>query len=370
MAKGTWIHRFEASLQPEIKAVTLPIRIGINGFGRIGRTVARLVLDDSRLALVNINDIADDVENLVYLYNYDSTHGSPRLAARSTGNNTISFGGREPCKVFSEQSIEAVDWEDIDVLIDASGVYDNIKRSRNIIKRGSCSKVLLTNAPVSRDVDLHMIYGVNQQSYEPSIHHVIACNICDANALALPLFWIAEHFGISQGFITTLHPWLSYQNLVDSPIASQSNPGHFWKDYSLGRSSINTLIPKNTTACDALSLVMPKISSKLEAVSFRTPTSIVSSADITLLLEAEFSTEGIQEFLLAKSESGPHQVIRCNSEPLVGIDYIGSSSSAIIDLQWIKKKDKLLKLILWYDNEWGYSSRVKDAALMVGGNCK
>ena len=350
--------------------VAPPIRIGINGFGRIGRTITRLILDDSRLSLVNINDIANDVENLVYLYNYDSTHGSPDLKARSSGNRTISFGGKKPCKVFSERSIEAPNWEDLDVLIDASGVFENIKKSKRIIDRGACAKVLLTNAPTSSDVDLHMIFGVNQQSYDSSIHHVIACNICDANALALPLSWIEEGFGIKQGFITTLHPWLSYQNLVDSPIASQSNPGHFWKDYSLGRSSINTLIPKNTTARDALGLVLPEISSKLEAISFRTPTSIVSSADITILLESEFSEEGIKEFLLAKAESYTHPIIRCNSEPLVGIDYIGSSSSAVLDLQWVRKKGDLLKLILWYDNEWGYSCRVKDTALMIGGESK
>lgn len=342
-----------------------PIRVGICGFGRIGRTVARIIADRPDMELVAINDITEDVANLAYLYNYDSTYGAPtRKASTDSSRRAIQIGDRL-IDVFCERDVAAVDWRGagVDVLVDASGVRENVAKASSLVAHGQVKKVIVTHSP-NIGIDRYIILGVNDDSYDPAKDHVISSSICDANAIAHPLLALEQAFGIEDGFVTTLHPWLSYQNLVDAPLASQSNPGHFWKDYSLGRASVGAIIPKDTTAVSALAVVLPEIAQKIGAFSYRIPTPTVASADITLRLRQDVSHDEVVSVLKGMVERCPH--LGLNAEALISVDYERCPSSAVLDLQWVKLMgDRLVKIVLWYDNEWGYSSRVADMVRFV-----
>lgn len=342
------------------------IRVGINGFGRIGRTVARQVVANPQLRLVAVNDYAEDLGNLAYLYNYDSTYGrAPSRAAvlNETSKSFVLDGHSVSC--FREFDVVNTQWESagVDVLVEATGVSSNVDGSHVLVRDERVRKVIVTHCP-SVPVDIHLLVGVNEAEYDPLVHHVIASGICDANAIVHPIVHLDDCFGIESGFVTTLHPWLSYQNLVDAPTVMQNSPGHFWTDYALGRSSVSTLIPKETTAVSALSPVIPELASKLEAFSFRVPTSIVSTADLTIRLSTEPSIDLVR--LALEDLCATSRVVEANYESLVGVDYRGSTASATIDMQWLKVSGDMLKLIVWYDNEWGYSARVVDLVERVG----
>lgn len=334
------------------------IKIGINGFGRIGRILCRIASQSKNLRIVHINDIVEDVNNLAYLYNYDSTYNSPQDKASISHDRDKLVISDHAIRVTKHKVISDVDWQDADIVVDSSGVERNVREASRVAQEHEVSAVIVTHSPKS-NIDKYIIFGLNERTLTAE-DRVVSSSICDANAIAHPLKLIHDAYGIASGFVTTLHPWLSYQNLVDAPLASQSNPGHFWKDYSLGRSSTDTLIPKDTTAVTALQPILPNIADRLGAFSYRTPTAIVSSADITLRLQERVDEKSVLE--LFHQNYRDSKIIALNQESLVGVDYKGSTQSAIIDLQWIKVKDDLLKIILWYDNEWGYCSRVADLA--------
>jgi len=341
------------------------IRLGINGFGRIGRCVARLAAQSDEFEIAAVNDLAADVANLAYLYNYDSTYGRPRQRAEADPvRSAVTFGaGMIP--FFHQASSVEVPWSDsgIDVLVDATGVADNIAANRKLVDAGTIKYVILTHAPES-GADRHIIMGVNDGDFAPERDRVISASICDANAIAHPLRALEKRFGIESGFVTTLHPWLSYQNLVDAPVAWQSRPGLFWADFSLGRMSTGTLIPKGTTAVSVLRPVLPETAAKLAGFSYRTPTHIVCSADITLRLSSETTGEELTDFLVRHFEGSPY--VGINFESLVGIDYLGDSRSAVIDAQWLQVlQGNMVRIVLWYDNEFAYGNRVLDIARLV-----
>ena len=212
------------------------LKVGINGFGRIGRAIFRINHERSRFQVVCINDIDPNSENHAYLLKFDSVYG--RFSVRASGNNEyahMTVDG-EQIKLYSYQDCLEVPWSDhqVDVVIDASGVYENVLSGRNLVSGGSTvSKVVVTHSPRT-GVDQTLVMGLNEASYDPNSHHVLSTSICDANACGPILSILDREFGIAHGFITTLHPWLSYQNLVDGSVRSVSNPGHFWEDFSLG----------------------------------------------------------------------------------------------------------------------------------------
>lgn len=222
---------------------------------------------------------------------------------------------------------------------------------------------MVTHSP-SEGVDKYIILGVNDDGYDPTRDHIVSNTICDANAIAHPLAALEREFGIENGFVTTLHPWLSYQNLVDGPVPLQLVPGRYFNDYALGRTSTGTLIPKTTTAVEALRPVMPAIEAKLSGLSFRVPTQIVSTADITLKLKQTLNDDELAEFFRTCYQNSPY--VQINTDPLVGMDYLASPYSAVLDAQWSKSLENgMIKIVLWYDNEWGYSCRVVDMIRMM-----
>lgn len=342
------------------------MNVGINGFGRIGRAVARIIQQDDSVRLVAVNDIDHNIENHAYLFEYDTTYGQYDGNV-SVGEETVTIDDNS-VRFYEEKEIVDVPWEDhdIDVVIGASGVQKNVLRSHELIEEDRVSKVVITHEP-DEGLDQTVIFGVNEGSYNPDKHHVVGSSICDANALAPAINLLDQEFGIEQGFVTTLHPWLSYQNLVDGSVRSVSSPGHFWDDFQLGRASDKNLIPKDTTAVNAIGAVRPEIPRKVQAMSFRIPTAIVSTSDVTLRLKDETTTEEVNQ--LFEQMAGESRVFGYNEKPLVSSDFKGIEQSLVYDARWGNvQQGTNLHMILWYDNEWGYSERVVDLTKFVGAD--
>lgn len=335
------------------------LRVGINGFGRIGRAVCRLLLEQGVHSVVHVNDLNTDEENLAYLLKYDTIYG--RL------KNVISAKAKEirfdeqRIRVTHSSDISEVDWASskVDVVVEATGVYKNEVQAKKLRHDGL--HVLITH--VAPSADFSLIFGVTDRSFDPGRHKVVSTGICDANACAPVLKALDDAFGVMSGFITTLHPWLSYQNLMDGPPRSQSYPGATYSHYPLGRSSIGTLIPKPTTVVSACARVLPKVMKNIQCFSYRVPTSIVSTADLTLQFRRSVTKESIiKTFRDVKKRYPTVPLLRITDEPLISADYLADPHSAIIDTRWIMvNQGRSAKIVLWYDNEWGYSSRVVDA---------
>ena len=341
-------------------------KIGINGFGRIGRSIFKIIMQHNYFDIVAVNDIDPDLKNLIYLLKYDTTYGNYSKEVEyideenfSVDNNIVKYSAKD--------YIENVDWNGAEIIICATGIEKNIVGARNLLNNGIVEKVVITHA--SSLVDQTIVMGVNENDYLGDKHNLVSSSICDANAVAQVLRHVDDQWGIKNCFFTTLHPWLSYQNLVDGGLGSISSPGHFWKDYALGRSATESMIPKPTTAAKAVLDVIPKLRGKIDALSFRTPTAIVSSSDMTITCNTNIQAEEVERYFLEATKNNSYMAF--NKESLVSIDYKQTEHSAIIDGQWIKVlDDNILKLIVWYDNEWGYSARAIDVArLLVGELC-
>lgn len=340
------------------------MRLAINGFGRIGRTLARINLSRATFELTAVNDINPHLGNHAYLLRYDSNYGR---ACKTISHNKDCLIVDDKEVTFSCVSkIDQAPWEegDVDVLIDSSGVADNVAGARNLIERGIIKCAVITHC--SKEVDREIILGVNDTEISQT-DQLLSSSICDSNAIAHPLKWLNDEYGIESGSVTTLHPWLSYQNLVDGPSKSQSNPGFIWPDYALGRASIGALIPKNTTAMDPIYNLLPHLKDKFVTFSYRVPTSVVGSADISLTLSRFPGEKQIRDFIIEKCEQSRY--VNCNLESRVSYDYLQEDASAYIDMQWFKCAGQMLKLILWYDNEWGYSCRALELAEMLLKTC-
>ncbi len=344
------------------------IKVGINGFGRIGRAIFRINAQNPRFRVVAINDLDPNLENHAYLLKYDSIYGRFRgIVDTDNERNKMIVDDRE-IAFTSEARVQDVPWQEsgVDIVIEASGVKENVLAGHELIEKG-IRKMIVTHAP-SEGVDKTIIFGVNEDKYKDSQHHVIAASICDANAIAPVLRVINEEFGVTGGFVTTLHPWLPYQNLTDGSVRSISNPGHFWTDFALGRASTMSLIPKQTTAMKAVRQVLPVIGNSIEALSFRVPTAIVSSSDMTISLGKQVTAEEINA-VLEKTHRNHGRVFGYQTEDLVSIDHLAIEQSVVVDSRWTAvTAGGLCKLVLWYDNEWGFSNRVVDMVDLIEKN--
>jgi len=330
-------------------------RIAINGFGRIGRTIARINAISNNFDLVLINDKNSDIENLSYLFKYDSTFG--KFEGEVANSKSKLFINHSEINYSSFENLNEINFEKfkVDILIDSSGIFGNAKKSRELISKRVIKKCIITHSNSEADIDIVM--GVNDNLINEN-HKVLSSSICDANAIAHVLNWIDKEYGIKDGSLTTLHPWLSYQNLVDAPAMSQSISGNVWPDYALGRSSVGSVIPKNTTAMTAVENILPNLKNRILSFSYRIPTALVATSDITLNLNSQVDSKSLIAFLEQMCLDSPY--VEMNSESLISLDYEKNYASAIIDKQWVKSVNNVVKLILWYDNEWAYSARVLD----------
>ena len=330
------------------------VRLGINGLGRIGRCILRIALANRNIIVEHINDINPNIHNIAYLIKHDSTYG-PFNGSIKINDNILEINGSK-ITYSNNKNIEKVDWskKKINILVDSSGDKKNLINSQKL--KNVVDHIVFTNSPEKKYVNKTLIFGVNENDFKKSEDFLISSSICDATAIAPVLKIIDLNFDISEGFLTTLHPWLSYQNLLDGPSKSYALPGNIMDNFALGRASINSLIPKNTSAMKATCEVLPSLKGKFLSNSYRVPTSIVSSADITLKVKKNINYEKIFNVLNKVNK----KILRLNNDPLISTDFIKCSNSSIFDLRFLKTMKGYLKFILWYDNEWGYSSRVID----------
>jgi len=340
------------------------LRIGINGFGRIGRAVYRINNLNNIFDIVAINDINPDNLNIAYLLEYDTTYG--RFESEVKADNNFIYHDNEKIKVYHEKNILDVPWDnhEIDIVIESSGIKNNLNAIKNITIDLKVKHFIVTHA-ASEGVKT-IIFGVNENEFIPAEHRILSSSICDTISLSPIIKILNQNNNIISGFLTTLHPYLGYQNLLDGPSASWSQPGDIDSHYSLGRSTINNLMVKSTSAVLAAENVFDGISNIIESFSYRVPTSIVSSAVLIVQLDKEVDELEIKEKFYEFESNQNYNIIKNSIKPLVSMDYAKEDYSVIIDQRWTKVENKnLLKLVYWYDNEWGYSNRVVDLVKLI-----
>lgn len=332
------------------------IKVGINGFGRIGRTLFRINILNKLFDIVAINDINDDVENLAYQLKYDSTHGVLSDHEIKVVQNRILFDGHK-IDVFTKENIYDVPWNDLDVdiVVGCTGLLKNVEGAKKCLG-DSVKKVVFSDSP--ENVDFTFIMGVNQERYLPRKHNLISGSICDVVGVAPLLKHIDSAYGIKSGFLLTLHPWLVYQNILDG----KPNPSVI-KDpngtsYAVGRASAMSLIPKNTSLVGALERAMPEIKGKFKAMSYRVPTDVVASLHAILIVDKNITRKEVIEYC---NSINNEPYFEYTEESMVSIDYKHHKSSCVVDGKWIEVIDSnILRMVTWYDNEWGYTSRLAE----------
>lgn len=323
------------------------IKIAINGFGRIGRTVFRYAHQDSNLEIVAINDLTD-AKMLAHLLKYDSVHGMFQAEVQAEGSSLIVDGKR--IQITAEKDPALLPWGKmgVDVVVESTGRFTNRKDAAKHLEAGA--KKVIISAPAT-DEDITIVMGVNEDQYDPSKDHVISNASCTTNCLAPFAKVINDHFGIQSGMMTTVHSYTNDQQILDLP----------HKDYRRARSAAENIIPTSTGAAKAVSLVLPELKGKLNGLAMRVPTPNVSLVDLVVVLEKETTAEEINATLKAAAEGQLKGILGYSELPLVSRDYNGSTVSSTIDaLCTMVMDDNLVKIVSWYDNEAGYSHRVVD----------
>jgi len=325
-------------------------RVGINGFGRIGRQSLKAMLErhPDDLEVVAVNDLAPTATN-AHLFKYDSTYG--RFDGEvSSGEGVIRIDGRE-IRTFSEKDPAALPWGDLEVaiVVESTGVFTDATRAAAHREAGA-RKVIIT-APATNE-DVTIVLGVNEGTYDPEKHNVVSNASCTTNGLALPAKVILDAFGIERGLMTTIH---SYTN--DQPVLDVVH-----KDLRRARSAGQNIIPTTTGAAKAMALVIPELKGKFDGFSLRVPTPTVSVNDLVVITSKPVTRDAANDAFKAAAASGPMKgLLGIIEEPLVSMDFKGDERSSIVDgLSTMVSGDNLLKVIAWYDNEWGYSCRVAD----------
>ncbi|MCI8461866.1 MAG: hypothetical protein HFG25_02785 [Lachnospiraceae bacterium] len=333
-------------------------KILINGFGRIGRCVFRNVWERGDAECIFINEPGMTVGNIMYLMKFDSIYGrfpgdieqcGEKRIRVSDCNKKWEVGIGNSKELYTEGGI----WDGIRIVVDATGNDMCAARAWDYIEKG-VEHVVVTNTFYG--ADFTYVMGHNEKELCAEKHKVISTSICDANAV-IPLFSkLISEIGVDFCFVTTLHPWLSYQNLMDAPVRMQRKSGESYSYFPLGRASVNTLIPKSTTLGPVLEFMFPILKNKLSYFSYRTPTQMVASAEMSFVLSRAVKKEEMIELL----ERCDRNVVNLNREDIISIDCEKQPYSSIVDMRWLDIQGKYLKLVTWYDNEWGYCSRVTD----------
>jgi glyceraldehyde 3-phosphate dehydrogenase len=327
-------------------------KVGINGFGRIGRLVARASLNHPEVQIVAINDPFIDLEYMVYMFKYDSTHGQFKGEV-SHKNGKLVINGHE-ITVFNKREIKDIGWKDTgaEYIVESTGVFLGVEQCKAHLEAGG-KKVIVT-AP-SPDAPM-FVMGVNADKYDPSLH-IISNASCTTNCLAPLAKVIHEKFGIVEGLMTTVHATTATQKTVDGPSG---------KDWRSGRGAAQNIIPASTGAAKAVGKVLPSLNGKLTGMSFRVPTPDVSVVDLTCRLEKAATYEDICNAIKAASEGELKGILGYTHDEVVSTDFLGDTRSSIFDAKaGISLNNNFVKLISWYDNEWGYSHRVVDLLIHV-----
>ena len=325
----------------------MAIKVGINGFGRIGRNIMRTALNDKDIQFVAVNDITD-AKTLAHLLKYDSVLGNLSNTITHT-NDTISVDGKS-FKVFKTKDPSELDWASVgaDIVVESTGLFTKGPDARKHI-RGPVKKVIIS-APAT-DPDATFVLGVNDKKYDPAKHHVVSNASCTTNCLAPVAKVLHDTFGIVCGTMTTIHSYTNDQKLLDLP----------HKDLRRARAAALSMIPSTTGAAKALRLVIPELDGKLDGYSMRVPTPNVSVVDLTVFVEKPATKETVNTALKAAANGAMRGILAYTEEELVSADFKGNSNSSIVDADYTKVVgDKCVKVLSWYDNEWAYSCRVRD----------
>jgi len=325
----------------------MPVKVGINGFGRIGRNIFRAALGDPSIEIVAVNDITDS-KTLAYLLKYDSILGNLPNKVTHT-DDTISVDGKS-FKVFREKDPEKIDWPSVgaSIVVESTGLFTTGAEARKHI-RGPVKKVIIS-APAT-DPDGTFVLGVNDKTYDSSKHHVISNASCTTNCLAPVAKVIQDTFGIVVGTMTTIHSYTNDQKLLDLP----------HKDLRRARAAALSMIPTSTGAAKALNLVIPELKGKLDGYSIRVPTPNVSVVDLTVITEKPATVESVNAAMKRAAEGPMKGILDYTEEELVSIDFKGNPHSSIVDAGYTRVVGtNCVKVLAWYDNEWGYSSRCRD----------
>lgn len=323
------------------------IKVGINGFGRIGRNVVRTCLGSNDINFVAVNDLTD-TKTLAHLLKYDSVLGNLDHDISADGDSIKIANDR--FKVFSEKDPALIDWESVgaEVVIEATGRFTKAEDASKHL-RGSVKKVIIS-APAKNE-DVTIVLGVNEKMYDASKHNVISNASCTTNCLAPVAKVIHEKFGIKNALMNTIHSYTNDQQLLDLP----------HKDLRRARAAALSMIPTSTGAAKAVALVIPDLKGKFDGISVRVPTPNVSLVDVVMNVEKSTSTEEVNAVLKEAANGELKGILGFSEEPLVSIDYRGNSHSSIVDAENTKVIDgTCIKILAWYDNEWGYSCRVRD----------
>ncbi len=333
----------------------MPVKVGINGFGRIGRNVLRTALNDKNLDFVAVNDLTDP-KTLAHLLKYDSILGNlPNTI--TAGPDSISIDGKT-IKVFKEKDPAALPWESVgaQVVIESTGRFTDANDAKKHL-RGSVKKVIIS-APAKNE-DFTVVLGVNEDKYDRSKHHIVSNASCTTNCLAPVAKVIQDHFKIISGTMTTIHSYTNDQVILDFP----------HKDLRRARAAALNMIPTTTGAAKAVKLVIPELAGKLDGFAMRVPTPNVSVVDLVALVEKKTTKEEVNAALKAAAASGPLKgYLGYEEEELVSCDFKGDGRSSIVDAKMtLVVGGNLVKVISWYDNEWGYSCRVRDLINYMAG---
>ena len=332
----------------------MAVRVGINGFGRIGRNFIRALLaTGADIEVVAVNDLVPVATN-AHLLKYDSTHG--RLAAKVTASeDAIAIGGKA-IKVFAERDPKALPWGDlgVDVVIESTGIFTDGEKARAHVEAGA--KRVIISAPAT-NVDATFVIGVNDQTYDPAKHIVISNASCTTNCFVPMIKVLDDAFGIEKGLMTTVHAYTNDQNLLDL--------AH--KDLRRARASAVNIVPASTGAARATSLVLESMKGRLDGTALRVPVPDGSITDFTGILNKEATAAEVNAAFKAAATSGPlAKVLVYNEDPIVSTDIVGSPASCTFDAPLTMALGNMVKVLGWYDNEMGYSNRLVDLALIVG----
>ncbi len=332
-------------------------RIGINGFGRIGRLVLRTIneyhLDD--LEVVAINDLTDAKTN-AHLFKWDSTYGAYKGNIQAD-EDVISVDGKK-IKVLSQRDPAQIPWSDYgaEVVIESTGIFTDAEKA-NAHKQGSVKKVIIS-APAKNE-DITIVLGVNEDKYEADKHHIISNASCTTNCLAPVAKVLHDNFGIVKGLMTTIHSYTNDQRLQDM----------YHKDLRRARAAAENMVPTTTGAAKAISLVLPELKGKLHGMALRVPTPTVSIVDLVCEIGKEATAEDINNAFKKASEGKLEGILGYSEEPLVSSDFKGNPHSSIVDApNTMVMEGNMVKVLSWYDNEWGYCCRLADLAAFIGRN--
>ncbi len=330
----------------------MAIKVGINGFGRIGRMFCRAALGKKDLDIIAVNDITD-ASTLAHLLKYDSIHGALRHEVKAEGNSIFIDG--KPLQVLAERDPAKLPWRSLgaQVVVESTGLFT--ARDKAALHLSAGARKVVISAP-AENADVTLCLGVNEKAYDPAKHDVISNASCTTNCLAPLAKVIHESFGIVHGLMTTVHGYTSDQNLQDGP----------HRDLRRARAAALSMVPTSTGAARAIGLVLPELKGRLDGIAVRVPTPNVSLVDLTATLERDADEKAVNAAMKAAADGPLKGIVAYSDAPLVSVDFNGNSCSSIFDAPLTKVLGKrLVKVFSWYDNEWGYSNRLADIAAYV-----